>query len=585
MARSSDNRRLTAVFAADVVGYSRMMREDEAGTHAALKRHRQTIFDPAVKAHGGRIVKLMGDGTLVEFPSVVDAVNCAIAVQQSAEQTSTNGPMITLRIGINIGDVIIDGEDIYGDGVNIAARLEALADPGGVCVSSIVNESLGSRSGIAFRNGGDVLVKNIDQPVKIWKWHPDEGGGETRISVQDTGTNREMASIAVLAFDNISGDPEQEYFSDGITEDIITDLSKVGSLLVISRNSSFSYKGKNLDIRVVGRELGVNHVLEGSIRRAGNRVRITAQLIDAENGAHLWADRFDRELTDIFAVQDEVTRCIVDALKVKLTPAEEDRIGLVPTNSIDAHDLFLRGREALMDSANTKEMFEFSLRCFNQAIEIDPDYAEPYAGLSNAYLRELQNKWMGLSDCLEQSARFCSLALEKGPSLPYAHYTDGLVKFWQGDHQASNLAIERALSLNPSFALAIGMRGINKLNSGAPLDGIPDLKQALRLEPVMGHLYRHFIGMAYLVTGDFEQAILSFKRRIEASPTTDLSRGFLISALGHVGRVEEARAMRRELREINPKYSFSEHVDRLPLQDLAVKKLLKEGYAKAGLAD
>jgi adenylate cyclase len=585
MAGLSDTRRLTAVMAADVVGYSRMMRSDEAGTHAALKHHRQEVFDPAVDAHGGRIVKLMGDGVLVEFHSVVDAVNCAVAVQKSGATVVTDRPAITLRIGINIGDVIIDGDDIYGDGVNIAARLEALADPGGVCISSIVNESLGTRANISFSDCGDVEVKNIDQPIRIWKWHPDDAIGTSRPNLRNTVASPQANSIAVLAFDNISGDPEQEYFSDGITEDIITDLSKVGSLLVISRNSSFSYKGKSPDIRVVGRELGVSHVLEGSIRRAGNRVRITAQLINAENGGHVWADRYDRELTDIFAVQDEVTRCIVDALKVELTPAEDRRIGQVPTRNIEAHDLFLRGREALISSDNTKEQFELSLRCFKRAIELDPEYAEPYAGLAHAYLRELQNKWLGLSECLENAARYCSIAIEKDPSLPYAHHTDGLVKFWQHDHQGAILANERALALNPNFAMSIGMRGINKLNTGAPLDGLPDLERALRLEPISGHLYLHFIGMAYLVTGEFEHAITNFKKRIEASPTTDLSRGFLVSALGNAGKIEEARAMRAELREIHPKYSFTEHVGRLPLNLPEAKAVLLEGYAKAGISD
>ena len=570
MAERSDTRRLAAILAADVVGFSRMMREDEAGTHAALKRHRQAVFDPAVAAHRGRIVKLMGDGTLVEFASVVDAMNCAIAVQKSADPAGDGGPPITLRISIHIGDVIIDGDDIYGDGVNIAVRLEALAQPGGVCVSSIVAESIGTRSGITFADGGTVSVKNIDQPIRIWKWHPQESAEPDALPE----VRSEQVSIAVLAFDNLSGDPGQEYFSDGITEDIITDLSKVRDLLVISRNSSFAYKGKSPDVRVVGRELGVNHVLEGSIRRAGNRVRVTAQLIDAETGAHLWADRYDRELTDIFAVQDEVTRCIVDALKVKLTPAEANRIGQVPTTSIEAHDLFLRGREALLSSANTRELFDLALHSFTRAIELDPEYAEAYVGLAHAYNRDFQNKWLGRTDSMELSQHYCGLALEKDPNLPYAHYMAGLNRFWAGDMSGSAASIERALELNPNFALAIGMRALDKIYSGRPLDGIPDLKLALRLEPIMGHQYRHFIGTAYLLAGEFENAVTSFRERIQASPNTDLTRGFLVSALGHLGRLEEARAVREELLGINSKYSFAEHIGRLPLQDPA-RELLK----------
>ncbi len=315
------DRRLAAVLAADVVGYSRLMGADEAGTLAALKLHREKVFDPAVAEHRGRVVKLIGDGTLVEFASVVDAVRCALAIQR-AINTQPEGSAIRLRIGINLGDIIIDGDDIYGDGVNVAARLEPLAEPGGVCVSAIVYESVGNRVDVDFRDGGDVAVKNIARPIRIWKWHPDaevviaQAAAKLSASAPE---EPEPPSIAVLPFDNMSGDPAQEYFSDGITEDIITDLSKVGGLLVIARNSSFAYKGKSPDIRTVGRELGVKSVLEGSIRRAGNKVRITAQLINAANGAHVWAERYDRDLTDIFEVQDEVTRHIVGALKVKLT--------------------------------------------------------------------------------------------------------------------------------------------------------------------------------------------------------------------------------------------------------------------------
>ncbi|MBW8636658.1 adenylate/guanylate cyclase domain-containing protein [Hoeflea sp. WL0058] len=585
MAAPAETRRLAAILAADVVGYSRMMRDDESGTLSALKRHRREIFDPAVETHRGRIVKLMGDGALVEFASAVDAVNCAVAVQRMTHEDAADGPGLTLRIGVNIGDVIIDGDDIYGDGVNIAARLEAVAEPGGVCVSSIVNDSVGARADVVFTDGGNVTVKNIDQPIRIWKWRPADDAAAPRATPDEQPRRPEKASIAVLAFDNLSGDPEQEYFSDGMTEDIITDLSKIGGLLVIARNSSFAYKGKTPDIRAVGRELGVAHVLEGSVRRAGARLRITAQLIDAGDGAHLWAERYDRELTDIFAVQDDVTRRIVDALKVKLTPAEDGRIGQVPTRSIEAHDLFLRGREALLSSANTRDMFDVALQSFNRAIELDPDYADPYVGLAHAYNRDFQNKWLGRDDSMALSQRYCSLALEKDPDLPYAHYVAGLNKFWAGDMAASAASIERALSLNPNFAPAIGMRALEKIYAGRPLEGIPDLKLALRLEPIMGHQFRHFIGTAYLIAGDYENAVTSFRQRIEASPTTDLSRGLMIAALGRLGRVEEARQVRDELSRLKPDYSFAEHIGRLPFQDPADRERIREGYALAGLED
>ena len=304
MAEERINRKLAAILAADVVGYSRLMGADEAGTLAALKRHRETVFDPAVAAHNGRIVKLIGDGTIVEFGSVVDAVNCALSVQRSGASlpdASARQPKIVLRIGINLGDVIIEGDDIYGDGVNIAARLEPLAEPGGICVSSIVNESVGNRIDVRFQDGGDISVKNIDRPIRVWKWHPGKTDvAANRSNAANPAPNVETPSIAVLPFTNMSGDPEQEYFSDGISEDIITDLSKIAGLMVIARNSSFTYKGRSVDIRAVGRDLGVRSVLEGSIRRAGNRVRITAQLIDAANGGAPMGrplrPRFDRYL-------------------------------------------------------------------------------------------------------------------------------------------------------------------------------------------------------------------------------------------------------------------------------------------------
>ena len=375
------NRKLAAILAADVVGYSRLMGADEEGTLSALKQHRQSVFDPAVAAHNGRIVKLIGDGTIVEFGSVVDAVNCAVSVQRSdgtLPDEALRQPRIVLRIGINLGDVIIEGDDIYGDGVNIAARLEPLAEPGGICVSSIVNESIGNRIDVRFKDAGDISVKNIDRPIRVWKWHPSAtpdvakpNGNRADKPLPNVAT----ASIAILPFTNMSGDPEQEYFSDGISEDIITDLSKIAGLTVIARNSSFTYKGRSVDIRAVGRELGVQSVLEGSIRRAGNRVRITAQLIDATNGAHLWADRYDRDLTDIFEVQDDVTHRIVDALKITLSPAEKERLADTETSNVAAYDCVLRGREFMLAKDKNLETFGEAIKYFKQALEHDPNYS------------------------------------------------------------------------------------------------------------------------------------------------------------------------------------------------------------------
>jgi adenylate cyclase len=570
-----------------VVGYSRLMGADEAGTLASLKRHRENLFDPAVAAHNGRIVKLIGDGTIVEFGSVVDAVNCALSVQRSgsALPDAINGqPIIVLRIGINLGDVIIEGGDIYGDGVNIAARLEPLAEPGGVCVSSIVNESVGNRVDVLFQDAGEVSVKNIDRPIRVWKWHP----SETDVVVGRPDAielSVDTPSIAVLPFANMSGDPEQEYFSDGISEDVITDLSKISGLMVIARNSSFTYKGRSVDIREIGRDLGVRSVLEGSIRRAGNRVRITAQLIDATNGAHLWADRYDRDLTDIFAVQDDVTRRIVDALKVTLSPVERTRLSDSGTPNIDAYDCYLRGREILALTPNDREGFEQSTELFRRALDHDPSYSRAYAALSLAYNLDYQNRWSDDPDTsLLLAKRNAGQAIEKDPNEPLARLVATWAAMFEKDLDRAKSEVDIALSLNPNFSGAYASLGSILIYSGQPLAAVPALERASRLDPAFrpGHL--HFLGMAYLLADKYDTAAALLKERIRLTPGTDFSRVLLASALGHVGEVDEARRIWKELKEINPKYSFSEHFARQPFKKEEDVQRIAEGLAKAGLS-
>ena len=583
------NRRLAAVLAADVVGYSRLMAADEAGTLVALKRHREAIFDPAVAAHNGRIVKLIGDGVITEFGSVVDAVNCALSVQRSSARTPDQNvpqPVIVLRIGINLGDVIIEGDDIYGDGVNIAARLEPLAEPGGICVSSIVNESVGNRIDVRFQDGGDVGVKNIDRPIRVWKWHP----GATTPTAARSGTakpkpNVATASIAVLPFTNMSGDPEQEYFSDGISEDIITDLSKIAGLTVIARNSSFTFKGKAIDVREIGRDLGVRSVLEGSIRRAAKRVRITAQLIDAATGAHLWADRYDRDLTDIFEVQDDVTRRIVEALKITLSPAENARLTNTGTTNIESYNCFLRGRELLFGSTKNRDTFEQAKKSFMRAIEFDPNYAQAYAGLGFAYTLDYQNRWSDDPDgSLPLAKQYTEQAIEKDPKEPIARVVAAMVASRERDLDRATSEAQIALSLNPNYALAYNVLGGIRSYSGQPLEAIPLLERATRLDPAHSEQYLHFLGMAYLLAGKYETAATLFRQRIVLVPGTDFSRAPLASALGHLGEVDEARLVWRELMEINPKYSFSEHFGRLPFKRQEDVKRIVDGLAKAGLS-
>jgi adenylate cyclase len=579
------NRKLAAILAADVVGYSRLMGADEEGTLSALKQHRQTVFDPAVAAHNGRIVKLIGDGTIVEFGSVVDAVNCALSVQRAngvLPDEAQHQPKIVLRIGINLGDVIMEGDDIYGDGVNIAARLEPLAEPGGVCVSSIVNESIGNRIDVRFEDAGEISVKNIDRPIRVWKWHP----GATPDVAKSNGQHPQAtASIAVLPFTNMSGDPEQEYFSDGISEDIITDLSKIAGLSVIARNSSFTYKGRSIDIRTVGRELGVRSVLEGSIRRAGKRVRITAQLIDAVNGAHLWAERYDRDLTDIFEVQDDVTQRIVAALKITLSPTEKAQLSGTSTSSVDAYDYSLRGREVLLGNPKNRGTFEQAKASFLKAIELDPQFAQAYAGLGFAYMFDYQNRWSDDPDAsLPLAKQYAEKAIEKNPNEPLARAVAAVAATFDGDLDRAQTQISVALSLNPNLAMAYNIAGSIRMYAGQPLEAIPVIERAMRLDPAANTQYLHFLGMANLLAGKYETAVALFKQRIALVPGTDFSRSALVSALGHLGEIDEARNVWRELKEINPKYSFSEHLSRLPFKREEDSRRLAEGLEKAGVS-
>jgi adenylate cyclase len=581
------NRKLAAILAADVVGYSRMMAADEAGTLAALKRHRETVFDPAVAAHKGRVVKLIGDGTIVEFASVIDAVNCALSVQRPAEQAPdqrASQAAIVLRIGINLGDVIMEGDDLYGDGVNIAARLEPLAEPGGICISSIVNESIGNRVDVRFQDGGDITVKNIDRPIRVWRWHPSITAVPSPSIAPNPGPNGAAQSIAVLPFTNMSGDPEQEYFSDGISEDIITDLSKIAGLTVIARNSSFTYKGRSVDVREIGRELGVRSVLEGSIRRAGQRVRITAQLIDATSGSHLWAERYDRDLTDIFAVQDEVTTQIVGALKVTLSPAEKARLVDKEPSNIAAYDCVLRGREIMLGKEKNRETFEEAVTFFKKALELDANYSQAYASLGFAHMFDYQNRWSDDPDgSFKLAKEYAQKAIENDPNEPLAHGVAALTAIYERDFDRAKAEVDRTLALNPSSALAHNLLGTIRSYSGRPLEAIPAIEQAMRLDPAFRPQFLHFLGIAYLLAGKYETAAAMLRQRILLVPNTDFSRAVLAATLGHLGENDEARRVWAELMKINPKFSFSAYIGRQPMLPEDAERVVA-GLAKAGLS-
>jgi len=581
-------RRLAAIMASDVVGYSRLIRTDEEGTLAALKSLRIDLIAPKIAEHHGRIVKLMGDGLLAEFPSVVEAVRAATEMQQAIADRNDalpEGQGIKFRVGINLGDVAIDGEDIYGDGVNVAARLEAMAEPGGVYVSAAVHDQVRDRLGLQFEDLGKQQVKNIDRPVRVWRWLREATATGLKV-VRTERAVPDRRSIVVLPFNNMSRDADQEYFSDGITEDIITDLSKVSALFVIARNSAFVYKDKAFSVPHVCRELGVKFALEGSIRKAGNRVRVTAQLIDGSSGGHIWAERYDRELTDIFEVQDDITQQIVTALKVTLSEAEKSRIAEAGTKDADAHDLFLKGRELLRDVKKDREMFDQATGCFRRAIELDPSYASPFAGLGMAHVLDYQNHWSEAPETsLDQAARFVSEAIDRDEQDPYAHYVASLVAMFRRDYQRWAEEADHALTLNPNFAPALNARGIVHIYSGKPEKAIAYIERAMRLDPAQQQQYLHFLGTAHFVAGDYEKAAALFSDRIAVNASTDLSRAFLASALGHLGRLDRAREIWRELKEINPKYSHAEHIGRLPFRDPSDAEKFTDGLRKAGLVE
>jgi adenylate cyclase len=433
---------------------------------------------------------------------------------------------------------------------------------------------------LKFEDLGEKNLKNMADPVRVYRV-----SGGAPAPAPSPAPRSSKSSIAVLPFTNMSGDPEQEYFSDGITEDIITDLSKISGLMVIARNSSFAYKGNATDIRVVGRELSVRSVLEGSIRRVGGRVRITAQLIDAETGGHLWAERFDRDLTDIFAVQDEVTRRIVSALKIALSPGEAAALALPETTNSKAHDLFLAGREFLFAPTRNRETFDRSTDLFAKAIVEDPSYGEPYAGAAFAQLLNWQNHWTNdWSRSLESAERSISQALQKSPQSAFVHYIAAVFFFWNKDLDRSAAEADAALDLNPNYANALSTRSLACIYGGQPLAAVPYIQQGFRLDPATKHMYLHFLGSAYLLASDYRMAVTVFKERIQLSPKTDLSRAFLAVALGHLGEADEAQRVWRELMEINPKYSFADHVGRLPFRNRADADRLAEGLSKAGIS-
>jgi adenylate cyclase len=548
-------RRLAAVLAADVVGYSRLMGTDEAGTLDALTKVRSEFIDSKIAEHQGRTVKVSGDGLLLEFPSVVNAVRCAAEIQRGMRDRNTNVPQerrIEFRIGVNLGDVIVQDEDIFGDGVNVAARLERIAKPGGIAISGSVRDQIGNRLDLVFEDMGEHKLKNIEQPVRVYSLSQEES------TIANTASNPDQRpSIAVLPFSNMSGDPEQEYFSDGITEDIITDLSKISGLWVAARNTVFTYKGKPVKVEQIARDLGVAYILEGSVRKAGARVRVTGQLISARDGGHLWADRFDRDLTDIFAIQDEITRAIVEQLTVKLLPQEKKSIERPQTDNIEAYTYYLRGREFL--HRHTKSYYQVARRMFTRATELDPRYARAYAGIaacdSFLFYHYFQYE---TAEAIENIMAATGKALELDDGLAEAHACRGVALTFAKRFEEAETELERAIALDPNsfeahyfYARYCFVRG--ELGRAAALferagEVKPDDYQSWCL---LIHVYRS-LGRTGKIEGAARKGIALAEKELALHPENPRPAALGAAGLLAIGETERAREWLARALAIDP---------------------------------
>jgi adenylate cyclase len=587
------DRRLAAIFAADIAGYSRLMGTDEEGTLRQLKAHRKELVDPKITEHRGRIVKTTGDGALVEFVSVVNAVRCAVDIQRGMAERNVAVPAelrIEFRIGINVGDIIFDGDDIFGDGVNVAARLEALADPGGITVSSAVHDQVRDKLSFGFESLGEQTVKNIARPVGVHRIHLAEqlaANKPTAAVVRVERMPSDRPSIAVLPFVNMSGDAEQEYFADGITEDIITALSKLRWLLVIARNSSFIYKGKAVDVKRVARDFGVRYVLEGSVRKGGSRVRVTAQLIDAATGNHIWAERYDGELTDIFDLQDQLTTRVVGAIAPKLEQVEIERAVRKPTESLDAYDHFLRGMASLHQW--TRESSDEARRLFYRAIELDDGFAAAYGMAAWSFIPRKGNDWMGdRAQEVAEAARLARRAVELGAddaaALAGAGYA---LVFVVHDLDDGPAILDRALALSPNLAGALINNGWTKVFLGEPDLAIKHINDAMRLSPLdpLSFRTRAAVAFAHFVAARYDESSFWAEKSLQEKSNYLPALCDLVASKALAGRDGEAKAAMARLRELAPAMRVSSVKGWLPFRRLADLARLEDGLRRAGLPE
>jgi TolB-like protein len=578
-------RRLAAILAADVAGYSRLMGADEAGTALALREH-QAAIDPIVAGHGGRIVKTFGDGVLLEFSSIVAAVECAVAVQKLMAERNADVPedqRMLFRIGINLGDVLIEGDDILGDGVNVAARLEGIAEPGGICLSDSAYQQVRDKVLIEVTDMGEQRLKNIARPVRTYRLRVDRSPEQVKPAL----ALPDKPSIAVLPFQNMSADPEHEYFADGVVEEIITALSRMRWLFVIARNSTFTYKGRAVDVKQVGRELGVRYVLEGSMRKAAKRVRITGQLIDSATGAHLWADRFEGALEDIFDLQDQMTTSVVGAIAPKLEQAEIERAKLKPTESLDGYDYYLRGKAGFHQG--TRETISEALRLFYQAIELDPNFASAHGMAAWCYVMRKNFGWM--TDRVQETAeleRLAKKAVVLGKEDAVALYTGGFALAHVAGHlEAGAALIDRALALDPNLAAAWHHSGWVRTYLGEPGTAIEHMARAMRLNPLDPLLFgmQNGTAAAHFLARRYDEASSWAEKALREHPTHSPAMRMAAASHALAGRLAEAREAMARMRHIDPALRVSNIAVFVPFRRPEDFDRYVQGLRKAGLPE
>jgi adenylate cyclase len=583
MAEERVARRLAAILATDVVGYSRMMGVDEEGTLAALKTIRRELIEPKIAEHQGRIVKTTGDGALVEFGSAVDAVRCAMDIQRATAERNANMPesrRIAFRIGINVGDIIIDEGDIYGDGVNIAARIEPLAEPGAICLSDNAYQQIKGKLSIDVTDMGERALKNIAQPVRVYGIRPGGAAAAARpaLSLPD------RPSIAVLPFQNMSGDPEQDYFADGMVEDIVTGLSRIKWLFVIARNSTFTYKGRAVDVKQVGRELGVRYVLEGSLRKAGDRVRITGQLIDTATGAHVWAERYDRKFDDIFALQDEITLSVVGTIEPSLRLAEIERVKRKRSDSLDAYDLVLQAQPDVY--TRTPEHVTKALLLLERALAFDPNYA-----LAHAYAAECYHTLFLRGGLREEnrtaSIRHAEAAIAHGQddasALAFAGFVIGMDKH---DRAAAFAAFDAALAVSPSSALTYILGSVVLAWAGEAERAIEWADRGLRLSPFDPYRASAFVSssVGHFQLGRYDESVAIARKTVQTNPGFSVCHMVLAAPLAKLGRIEEARAAAARVLELHPAFTVDRQMTGVGCAP-ALLATFSEALRAAGLPD